>query len=73
MRTDAPGWSRVPATTVYTDEHRSCIGLPFGHESVKHSVGEFVRGPVHTNSVKSFWSTLKRAHKGTFHKLRETP
>ena len=24
---------------------------------------------VHTNGVESFWSTLKRAHKGTFHKL----
>ena len=24
---------------------------------------------VHTNSVESFWSMLKRAHKGTFHRL----
>ena len=36
---------------------------------MKHSVGEYVRGMVHTNGVESFWSTLKRAHKGTFHKL----
>ena len=24
---------------------------------------------VHTNGVESFWSMLKRAHMGTFHKL----
>jgi hypothetical protein len=26
---------------------------------------------VHTNDVESFWSLLKRAHVGTFHKLSE--
>ena len=54
---------------VYSDEHASYEGMPFEHDSVKHSVGEYVRGMVHTNGVESFWSTLKRAHKGTFHKL----
>ena len=24
---------------------------------------------IHTNGVESFWSLLKRAHKGTFHKI----
>ena len=24
---------------------------------------------AHTNGVESFWSMLKRAHKGTFHKM----
>ncbi len=24
---------------------------------------------IHTNGVESFWSMLKRAHKGTFHKM----
>ena len=28
-----------------------------------------MRGQVHTNGIESFWSTLKRAHKGTFHRL----
>ena len=27
---------------IYTDDHRSYEGLPFPHESVKHSVGEYV-------------------------------
>ena len=60
-----------PGATVYTDEHRSYRGLAadFAHESVNHSVGEYVDGMVHTNGMESFWSMLKRAHKGTFHKI----
>ena len=53
---------------VYTDDHRGYVGLP-NHESVRHSVYEYVKGDVHVNGVESFWSMLKRAHKGTFHKL----
>ena len=36
---------------------------------VNHFAKEYVRGTAHTNGIESFWSTLKRAHKGTFHKL----
>ena len=36
---------------------------------MKHSALEYVRGPVHTNGVESFWSMRKRAHMGTFHRL----
>lgn len=53
---------------VFTDDARAYQGLP-NHETVKHSVLEYVRGMAHTNGVESFWSMLKRAHKGTFHKL----
>ena len=55
--------------TVYTDEHRSYRGLPFEHETIRHSVGEYVKDHAHTNGIESFWSMLKRAHKGTFHQL----
>ena len=55
--------------TVYTDENRAYRGLPHKHETVNHSVGEYVDEMVHTNGVESFWSMLKRAHKGTFHKM----
>ena len=56
--------------TLYTDEHGSYAGMPeFAHEAVNHSVSEYVRGMAHTNGVESFWSMLKRAHKGTFHKI----
>ena len=54
--------------TVYTDDAKAYKGLP-NHETVKHSIGEYVRGDVHTNGIESLWSMLKRAHKGTFHKI----
>ena len=58
-----------PGAKVYTDDASAYDGLPFTHESVRHSVSEYVRDMAHTNGVESFWATLKRAHKGTFHKL----
>ncbi len=39
------------------------------HAAVNHSVGEYVREMIHTNGVESFWSVLKRAHKGVYHKI----
>ena len=58
----------VAGAKVYTDEASAYQGLP-NHETVKHSVAEYVRGMAHTNGVESFWSMLKRAHAGTFHKV----
>ena len=59
-----------PGSTVYSDESSAYEGLrDYEHDAVKHSVSEYVRGNVHTNGVESFWSMLKRAHKGTFHKI----
>lgn len=59
-----------PAATVYTDDHKGYKNLRgFDHETVKHSVGEYVRDQAHTNGIESFWSMLKRAHKGTYHKM----
>ena len=55
--------------TVYTDESQAYQSLPYKHDSVKHSASEYVKGDVHTNGVESFWSMLKRAQKGTFHKM----
>ena len=55
--------------TVYTDDAAAYKGMPFDHTSVRHSVGEYVDGMAHTNGIESFWSMLKRAHKGTYHKI----
>ncbi len=55
--------------TVYTDEAGAYETLPFDHETVKHSVGEYVRGKAHTNGVESFWSMLKRGYIGTYHHM----
>ena len=55
--------------TVYTDDAAAYKGMPFEHASVRHSVGEYVSGMAHTNGIESFWSMLKRAHKGVYHKI----
>ena len=57
-----------PDAMVYSDGEPAYADLPC-HEAVTHSVGEYVRGMAHTQGIESFWSMLKRAHMGTFHKL----
>ena len=59
-----------PDATVYTDDATAYETLPVDHDTVKHSLQEHVKGDVHTNGIESLWSMLKRAHKGTFHKIR---
>ena len=54
--------------TVYTDEHQGYKGLP-NHETVRHSVKEYVNGMAHTNGVESFWSMLKRGYHGVYHQM----
>ncbi len=58
-----------PDATVYTDDAAAYQVIPNPHETVRHSVSEYVDGMAHTNGIESFWSMLKRAHKGTFHKI----
>lgn len=54
--------------TVYTDGHAGYHGMTgFEHESVNHSVGEYVRDQAHTNGIESFWAMLKRGYEGTYH------
>ena len=75
--TDAPtlqGFVREhtePGAMVYTDEAGAYRGLArdYGHEAVNHGAGEYVRRQAHTQGIESFWAMLKRAHKGTFHKI----
>ena len=59
----------VPGTTVYTDEASAYGGLKrrYNHDSVKHSISEYVRRNVHTNGMESVWSILKRSIHGTWH------
>ncbi|MYI35697.1 MAG: IS1595 family transposase [Acidimicrobiaceae bacterium] len=57
--------------TVYTDDHQGYkrLGETYRHETVKHSVGEYVREQVHTNGMESFWATLKRGINGVYHHI----
>ena len=59
-------------SSVYTDQHAGYKYLTadgFHHETVDHSGEEWVRADVHTNTVESVWSILKRSIVGSFHQL----
>ena len=52
---------------VYTDEALVYNNIPFEHESVKHSLSEYVNEMAHTNGIESFWAMFKRGYYGTYH------
>ena len=54
----------------YTDENPAYHALS-NHESVKHSVGEYVRCQAHVNGMESFWSMVRRGYDGVFHHISE--
>ena len=52
---------------MYTDEAAAYNGLRRSHETIRHSVGEYVRNMAHTNGIESHWAMLKRGHDGVYH------
>lgn len=61
------------SATVYTDAATHYVHLDedfLYHESVNHSLDEYVRGAVHTNTIENFWSVLKRMLAGTYIAVR---
>ena len=63
------GEHAAKGATVYTDDHGGYHGMPFKHETVKHSISEYVNGMAHTNGIESFWSMFKRGYHGTYHHM----
>jgi len=62
------------ASIVYTDEGATskALGRSFEkHESVNHSIGEYVRGDVHTNTIEGYFSIMKRGITGTYHHVSQ--
>ena len=55
-------------TPVYTDDSSIYRHIP-NRSSVAHSRGQYRDGDCSTNGIESFWSMVKRAHKGTFHSI----
>ena len=41
------------------------------HEAVNHGIDEYVRGDAHTNTVESYFATLKRGITGTYHHVSQ--
>jgi hypothetical protein len=56
---------------IATGEHAGYAHLrqKFPHKFVRHAVGQYVDGVVHTQTIDGFWSLLKRGTMGTFHKV----
>ena len=64
--------TRPDTEAIYTDELRSYLGIAdhdTRHETVRHSIEEWVVGDVHTNSVEGVWSLLKRSIVGAWHQV----
>ena len=56
-------------TSIMTDEggqFRPMKKLYSSHGVVKHSVGEYVRGETHTNTIEGYFSIFKRGMKGVY-------
>jgi hypothetical protein len=61
-------------TGLMTDEalHYGEVGEEFkSHETVNHSIDEYVRGRVHTNTVEGFYSVFKRGMIGVYQHCSE--
>ncbi|MBI2584620.1 MAG: IS1595 family transposase [Rhodospirillales bacterium] len=43
----------------------------FAHQAVNHGIGEYVRGPAHTNTIESYFAILKRGITGTYHHVSQ--
>jgi len=48
------------------------VGREFAeHGVVKHGIGEYVRGDIHTNTVEGYFSIFKRGLKGSYHHISQ--
>jgi len=60
--------------TLYTDtfpQYDTMTRLGYKHLRIEHSMKEYVRGSIHTNSIEGFWSLLKRGIGGVYHSVSE--
>lgn len=58
-----------PNTKIYTDEaavYRQTKRHFKAHAAVNHSIEEYVRGDVHTNTIENYFSILKRGLNGIY-------
>ena len=59
------------ASLLATDQHNAYAHLSeeYKHGSVDHSRKQYVVGALHTNTIESFWSLIKRGVMGSYHKV----
>jgi transposase-like protein len=59
---------------LHTDESKLYFGSAqhfASHETVKHSIGEYARGDVNTNSAEGYFSIFKRGMRGVYQHCKE--
>lgn len=62
------------ATFVMTDEGATAKSLGRGFENhgmVNHTLGEYVRGDIHTNTIEGYFSVFKRGITGVYHHVSQ--
>jgi transposase-like protein len=61
-------------TLLVSDEWVGYRGLDreYPHEVIRHTHEQYVVGAIHTQTIESFWSLIKRGIVGNFHKVSET-
>ena len=54
---------------IMTDDNMAYrkINTCYDHNSVSHSLGEYVNSSCHTNNIENFWSLFKRGYIGIYH------
>lgn len=57
----------VTGSSLFSDQANAYakVGRDYAHKVINHAEA-YVRGNVHTNSIESYWSLLKRGIKGTY-------
>ena len=60
-------------TVVYPDANHTTrySAKSFRTDTVNHSIGEYVRGDAHTNTIESYFAILKRGIMGTYHHISQ--
>lgn len=61
----------APKSTVISDDamiydNVRWQGQSYKHHTINHTGGNYVDGPIHTNTIENFWSCVKRMLKGTY-------
>lgn len=59
----------VAESLLVTDEYKAYnrMNKAVPYYSVKHTLKEYVKGDIHTNTIENFWAILKRGIMGQFH------